>query len=153
MRKAVAYGLKLQEDTMKPFVWRCCCNDGVALINEIAIELLGLDESMQGKGFPTDPNAGESQRFNAYPFRGLCCVELLQPRTWSPRSRGRACDFSFWHILVLLLCNPVVILNDGRILTVVWSFSYATGRLKYINGHTTKARDSMNFRLDTETAF
>ena len=59
MRAAVAYGLQLEKDTGKPFVWLCCINAGVAVINDIAIELLGLHEAMQHRGYPTDPNAGE----------------------------------------------------------------------------------------------
>ena len=42
------------------------------------------------------------------------------------------CDFSYWHLLPLFLCNPVILLNYGRILTFVWCFSYAIGLLFYL---------------------
>ena len=59
--------LELEKATGKRFVWLCCCNDGVALINDIAIELLGIDESMQGQAFHTVTNIGEPCHFYAHP--------------------------------------------------------------------------------------
>ena len=64
--KAVEAGLSLEKAKGEPFVWLCVTNDGARRVCRAALELLGLGD-YSSKGYPTDPNQGESQRFYANP--------------------------------------------------------------------------------------
>ena len=63
---AVRSGLQLEKATGEPFVWLCVTNDGAWRVCMAALSLLGLGD-YAGKGFPTDPNQGESMFFYASP--------------------------------------------------------------------------------------
>ena len=61
-------------------------------------------------------------------YRSLLYVELVQPLSIELRPRyrsvlyGRACECSYWHLLFVLLCNPVVMLHYALISTFVVAF-------------------------------
>ena len=59
-------GLELERATGEPFVWLCVTNSGARHVCMAALKLLGLGQYL-GKGYPTDPNHGESQLFYASP--------------------------------------------------------------------------------------
>ena len=41
-------------------------------------------------------------------------------------------DFSYWQLLLLFVCNPVVLLNYGHIMAFLWCFFYGIALLFYV---------------------
>ena len=70
-------------------------------------------------------------------FRRLCYVELLQPLSTELQPHyglipdGRVWSFSYWHMLLVLLCNPVVVLHYADISAALCAFFYAVAVIVY----------------------
>ena len=70
-------------------------------------------------------------------FRRLCYVELFQPLSTELQPHyglipdGRVWSFSYWHMLLVLLCNPVVVLHYADISAALCAFFYAVALIVY----------------------
>ena len=65
MTEAVAFGLKIQQQTGKLFVWLCVTNKGVRAVNLAAISQLDVpitEEDLERDGYAIDPNVGKGQK-------------------------------------------------------------------------------------------
>ena len=63
--EAVAFGLKIQQQTGKLFVWLCVTNKGVRAVNLAAISHLDspiTEEDLQRDGYEVDPNVAKRQK-------------------------------------------------------------------------------------------
>ncbi len=70
-------------------------------------------------------------------FRRLCYVELFQPLSTELQPHyglipdGRVWSFSYLHMLLVLLCNPVVVLHYADISAALCAFFYAVALIVY----------------------
>ena len=75
--------------------------------------------------------------FGGHLFQRLSYVELAQPRYIEsirvyPSVPVTGGDISYWKLLFLLLCNPVVVLHYGRISVLMCTFFYCCCLLCYL---------------------
>ena len=66
-RKAIQHGLGLERTIGHPFVWLCVTNKGAMQVIENALGLIDLPDGWRNRGYPMDPNVGESLDFYAHP--------------------------------------------------------------------------------------
>ena len=95
MTEAVAFGLKIQQQTGKLFVWLCVTNKGVRAVNLAAISQLDVpitEEDLERDGYAIDPKCGQGPETH-------CASRINYPLDAEPRQRARVREWCYSRCL------------------------------------------------------